>query len=212
MSVSVWSNVQIAVQSALAAADTISSITKANPAVVTATAHGMSNGDYVVLTVQGMVELDSRVCRIASVATNTYELEGVDSTAFSTFSSGTSEKITFGTSLSVISNVNVSGGDFDQIDITTIHDSQKKQIPGAASPISISMTANWDPADAGLQAMKTASDTKALRAVLFSFANGSKWVWTGYIGCTLSPTGQAQGKVETPLSMTVYGKTSAYSS
>ena len=83
-----WSNVAVAMQSALAAADTISGITKANPGVVTATSHGLSNGDYVFLSVSGMHQLNDRVVRVANVATNTFELEGVDTSAFDTFSSG----------------------------------------------------------------------------------------------------------------------------
>jgi hypothetical protein len=51
VNVSVWSNVGIAIQSALAAAKTITAITKANPGVASSTTHGYSNGDYVLLTI-----------------------------------------------------------------------------------------------------------------------------------------------------------------
>lgn len=211
-SVNIWSNVQIAVQSALGANKTITGITKASPAVVTSTAHGYSNGDYVTLSVQGMWQLDQVVARVANVAANTFELEGIDSTAFDTFTSGTANGVTFGTTLSSVSDINVSGGDFQMIDVTTIHDNVKKEIPGSSSPVSISMTANWDPSDAGLVALKAASDARAQRAIRFTFSDGKKWVFNGYIGCTLSPTGQAQGKVSTPLTITAYGKPRAYTS
>ncbi len=49
-----WSNVAIAMQSALASAKTITGITVGATATVTSTAHGYANGDYVLLTVQGM--------------------------------------------------------------------------------------------------------------------------------------------------------------
>ena len=210
MGVNVWSNVQIAVQSAIGANKTITGITKANPAVVTSTAHGFANGDYVTLSVQGMWQLDQVVARIANVAANTFELEGLDSTAYDTFTSGTANQLTFGTTLSSISDINVSGGEFAMVDVTTIHDNVKKEIPGSASPVSISMTANWDPSDAGLAALKTASDARAQRAIRFTFSDSKKWVFNGYIGCTLSPTGQAQNKVSTPLTITAYGKPRAY--
>ena len=212
MAVNVWSNVQIAVQSALGANKTITGITKANPAVVTSTAHGLSNGAYVTLSVQGMWQLDQVVARIANVAANTFELEGVDATSYDTFTSGTANEVTFGTTLSSVSDINVSGGDFQMIDVTTIHDNVKKEIPGSASPVSISMTANWDPSDAGLVALKSASDARAQRAIRFTFSDSKKWVFNGYIGCTLSPTGQAQNKVSTPLTITAYGKPRAYTS
>ena len=212
MGASVWSNVQVAVQSALAAADTITGITKANPALVTSTAHGMANGDWVSLDILGMHQLDKSVCRIANVAANTFELEGVDSTSFDTFTSGTAKAITFGTSITSMADINVSGGDFESIDTTTIHDSQKQEIPGAASPTVISGNCNWDPSDAGQIALKAASDAKSERAVRFTWADGKKWVFRGYIGFTHSPTGQAQGKVTTPLSVRSNGRPRAYAS
>ena len=210
MTAKIWSNVQIAVQSALAAAKTITAITKASPAVATSTAHGYVNGDYLVLAVLGMFELDNRTVRVANVTANTFELEGIDSTAYTTFTSGTAQAITFGTTLSNISDVNVSGGDFDQIDVTTIHDNVKKTIPGTASPINIGMTANWDPTDAGMVALKTASDARAQRAVRVTFSDGTKWLFTGYIGATNAPTGSGQQKVTTPLTISVFGRTTTY--
>ena len=210
--VKVWSNVQIAIQSAIAGTKTITGITKANPGVVTSTAHGYANGDYVTLTIQGMWQLDQVVCRVANVAANTFELEGIDTTAYDTFTSGTAQLITFGTTLSSVSDINVSGGDFQMIDVTVISDNVKKEIPGSSSPVSISMTANWDPSDTGLVALKAASDARTQRAIRFTFSDGAKWCFNGYIGCTLSPTGQAQNKVSTPITITAYGKPRAYTS
>jgi hypothetical protein len=106
----------------------------------------------------------------------------------------------------------VSGGDFDQIDITTVHDNTKKQIPGAASPIVLSGNCIWDVADAGFVALKYASDNKLKRAVRLSFANGQKTVFTGYIGFTGLPTGSNQDKVVTPFQITMFGKPTTYSS
>lgn len=213
MAVQLWSNVQVAIESARAAAQTISGISKANPGVVTYTGTDPANGDYVALSVQGMWQLDNRIVRVANVnaGSNTFEIEGVNTTDYDTFSSGSFEPVTFGTSLSVVTGINVSGGDFQMIDVTTIHDNIQQQIPGVASPVTISMEAIWDPSDAGLLALKAASDAKDVLGVKVTFSNGYKWVSNGYIGCTLSPTGQAQAKVSTPITITAYGRPSAYS-
>lgn len=207
-----WSNIAIAVQSALAAADTITGITKANPGVATSTAHGISNGEIVILSVQGMHQLDGRVVRAANVAANTFELEGVDTTLFDTFTSGTAEVITFGTSLATATSVSATGGDFDFVDVTTIHDNVKKQIPGLANPATFTFENIWDVSDAGLVALKAASDSQAERAVRFTFANGQKLYFNGYIGCTLLPTGNAQEVVKTSVVITMFGKPTVYSS
>ena len=58
---------------------TISAITKANPAVVTATSHGYSNGDHVIISsVVGMVQVNNRTFKVANKTTNTFELQDVD--------------------------------------------------------------------------------------------------------------------------------------
>jgi len=214
MAAKVWSGVAIAVQSALATAVTISGITKANPAVISwASGTDPANGDYALLKIQGMSQLDYRVVRVANLngGGNTFEAEGVDSSSYDTFSSGTFEVITFGTTLSTVADLSVSGGDFNFIDVTTIADNVNKQVPGNANPINISMTANWDPADAGVAALKTASDAKAIRAIRITFSDSTKVLFAGYVGATNFPTGSAQNKVSTPISFNVYGRTTAYS-
>lgn len=212
MAVSKWSNVAVAVQSAIAAAKTITAITKASEGVVSSTAHGYSNGDYVLLTVQGMYQLDGVVARVSSVATDTFVLEGIDTTLYETFTSGTAEEITFGTSLTSATSINASGGDFDFIDTTTIHDNVKKQIPGLPSPGTFTMDLFWDLADAALIALKAASDNQLQRAVRFTFANGQKVVFIGYVGASGLPTGGAQEVVKTSVVITMFGKPQVYAS
>lgn len=211
--ISKWSNVQIAMQSALAAAVTITGITKANPAVVSwSTGTDPANGEYAVFTVNGMRQADARVFRFANVngVANTAELEGIDSTAFDTFTSGSFQVITFGTSFGTVSSVNASGGEFDFIDTTTIHDNQRRQIPNLPSPLTYTFDNIWDVADAGLVAMKLASDTQAKRAFRFTFANSQKVVFSGFVGASLSPTGSAGDKVVTPTTITADGAISVY--
>lgn len=208
-----WSGVAVAMQSALAAAKTISGVTKADPAVVTATTHGYSNGDYVLLVVQGMYQLDGKVVRVASVATDTFQAEGVDSTLFDTFVSGTAQKITFGTTLSSMTSVNASGGDFDFIDTTTIHQNVKTQIPGLANPLSYSFDNLWDMSDAAQLAMKAASDNQGQRAFKFVFGTGGPiMVFSGYVGYAGAPTGSAQDKVVSPAVITAFGTPTYYAS
>jgi len=74
----------------------ISNITQANPAVVTVTAHGYSNGDEIYIrSVVGMTELNGRTFTIANVTANTFELSGEDSTAYTAYSSGGTTERTY---------------------------------------------------------------------------------------------------------------------
>ena len=73
---------------------TVSGITQANPAVVTASSHGFSNGDFVILSsVVGMTEVNGKTFKVADKTTNTFELQDVDGTdinssSFTAYSSG----------------------------------------------------------------------------------------------------------------------------
>ena len=68
---------------------TITGITKANPAVVTVTAHGFANGDKVYVTgVGGMTQVNNLEFTVAGVTANTFQLSGINSTAYTTFTSG----------------------------------------------------------------------------------------------------------------------------
>jgi len=67
MAAKFWSNVAVAIESALSAAQTIDAITKANPGVVTYQGADPTNGQVALHTIQGMHQLDGRPVRIANV-------------------------------------------------------------------------------------------------------------------------------------------------
>lgn len=200
-------------QSAIAATKTITAITKANPGVASSTSHGYSNGDIVFLEILGMRQINQRAVRVVGVAADTFQLEGVDTTLFDTFTSGTAGKVTMGTTITSATNVTADGGEFDFIDTTTIHDNAKSEIPGLPSAIKFSMDHIWDPTDAGSIAMKAASDVQAKRVFQFQFGSGGKVIlFGGYVGMTGLPGGQAQGLVTTKAVVTMNGTPTYYAS
>lgn len=68
---------------------TIEAATKANPCQLTITGHGMVTGGKVrVHTVGGMVELNDTITTITRIDDDNFTLDGIDSTAFTTFTSG----------------------------------------------------------------------------------------------------------------------------
>ena len=207
-----WSNVAVAMESALGSNITITAISKASEGVVTAT-NTLSNGDFVKLSVQGMFQLDGRVARVSSVSGASFTLEGVDTTLFDTFTTGTANKITFGTSITTATTLNASGGDFDFIDTTTIHVNSKTQIPGSASAATYTFDNIWDVAEPGLLAMKLAGDAQSQRAFKFTFGTGGQiMVFNGYVAANLLPGGSAQQLVTTPSVITMFGSPTYYAS
>jgi len=76
---------------------TITNITQANPAVVTASSHGFSNGDKIIIrSVVGMTEVNDLVFTVAGVTTNTFQLSGIDSTGYTAYTSGGSAGLSAG--------------------------------------------------------------------------------------------------------------------
>ena len=67
----------------------ISNITRANPGVVTANGHGFSNGDRVYIrNVNGMTQVNNKAYTVANATANTFQLQGVNSSSYSNYSSG----------------------------------------------------------------------------------------------------------------------------
>ena len=67
----------------------ITGATSANPVVITANAHGLSNGDRVFINgVGGMTEINNLEFTVAGATTNTFELSGVDGSAYTAYTSG----------------------------------------------------------------------------------------------------------------------------
>ena len=67
----------------------ITGITNADPAVVTATAHGFTDGWQAYINgVSGMVEINGFYVRVSEKADNTFECYGIDSTKFGVYTSG----------------------------------------------------------------------------------------------------------------------------
>lgn len=201
-----WSNVGVDVGIASAEAITITAIGKTNPGVVTFSgtpAVAPANGDYILLAVQGMHQVNERLFRVAeyNATAKTFKLEGEDTTTYDTFISGTARIVTFGASFSSVQNIQVSGGEYEKADLTTIHDAVKKQAPTVASPMTISMTNFFDLQDPGFAECNKAFKSKTTRAIRLRFGTGAKIAFVGYVGAAGVPTGQAQQAVMTPVTI-----------
>lgn len=102
------------IASAFAASKTTTIVTNATEAVVTSAAHGYSNGDIVEIT-SGWGRLNRRNFRIKSVSTDTFVLEGADTSSTTYYPAGTGigsvRKVSTFTQLTTIMNPQSTGGD-----------------------------------------------------------------------------------------------------
>lgn len=207
-----WANVGVDVETAAASAITITAISKANPGVVTYTGTDPANGDYVRLSVTGMVELNNRIVRVANVnaGSNTFEIEGENTTNYETFQAGTFSVLTFGVSMTNVQDVNSSGGEPEFADITTIHENVRRRVPTVVSPFSIQFGCLFSPADAAMLELKEATGELLPRAVRLRLASGAKMVFDAYVSAAGIPTGAAQDVVKTNVSFEAQGVPTVY--
>lgn len=216
MTVRTNSGLQMFMESAIAGAKTITAITKAAPGVVSSTSHGYANGDIVLLEVQGMLELHGRLFKVVNQAADSFQLAGpdgstgLDTSAFTTFTSGTAKKVTLGTTLTGCMDFNAAGGDIKTIDATTVHDTQDVEVVVGATAQSYEMTVQWDPASAAQQAMKAAFIARANKAFKIRWPDGAYVLFYGTVGYTGAPGGGKQGVTTSPAKVSMLGPLTEY--
>ncbi|WP_049810474.1 phage tail tube protein [Variovorax paradoxus] len=203
--VQLWSDVAVDVQTALAAPKTITAITKASPAVASSVAHGYADGDVLLLKVKGMIDLDYAVVRVDGSVTDAFSLEGIDSTLFGDFVSGTAEKITFGASAATFTEVNAAGGESADVLVQTIHVRRGYNMPGNETPLVFTFGSLWVTDDPALVALKAASRARAVLAVRFTFSDGTLGLFAGVPAASMVPNGSAGALVTTPVKINVRG-------
>lgn len=206
MTTSFWFNVTIEVGT-VGTAQTVTAISKANPGVVTHDGTEFTEGAYGLLEVSGMPQVNNRIVRAlnASVSPSEFEMDELDSTNFSTFTSGTVRPVTWALTLSTITNVTPAGGDPEFDDTTLVHSNQRTQAVTLTSPFTVTMESLWDPSDATLTAIKTAADTNSPRAVRITFGSGARSAFYGDIGFAYLPSGTVPGKVVTLITFSSKG-------
>lgn len=192
-------NTKVEVQASLDSAKTITAITKANPGVVSSTSHGFSNGDIVVMT-SGWSNLNNRVVRVASSATNSFNLEGIDTTSTTLYpalgGAGTATQVTAWTQIAQIMGFSTSGGEQQFTTYSFLENNFESQIPTYFSAMSMTIDIADDPSLAGYLALKAAAEARAQRALRIQMADGSALYYQGYVGFNETPS-VSKGQVMT---------------
>ena len=151
-------NATIEVENATATALVITGVTKANPGVATCNGHGLSNGAVIKFVVSdGMVELNEQVVRVANVDTNTFELEGLNTTGYSTWDSGTAVPISTWYTIAAATAINLGDAQPTELDGSRLIDKREVTLYGRPGSTSGSIDIHHDPQSAALAKLKAAS-------------------------------------------------------
>lgn len=125
-------NVKIEVALTFAAAVNPTAVAKANPAVVTLNSHGLADGavGYWSSVTAGMVELQDQAFHVSGSVTNTWNMAGLDTTDYTTYTAGSVIMAsTWGTLVEATSYA-VGGGAPNTIDDTRLHEAKSRNIAG----------------------------------------------------------------------------------
>ncbi|SCX94192.1 Phage tail tube protein, TTP [Nitrosospira sp. Nl5] len=206
------SGLVLALQSAIAAAITVTGVTNDAPGIHTATAHGLSDGAFVLAEYQGMVEANMRIFEIVNKDVNTFQFKdtttgsnGIDTTDWGVFSTGTVKLITFGTTLSGVTGFTPSGGEIKKVDSTEVSDLVDKETVVGATAMSYNMTMKWDPSAAAQIAMREAFEQREARAFKIKWPGGQYAVFYGTVGYSGMPGGDNQGLTTTQAAVSMEG-------
>lgn len=158
---------QFSVVTAWGAVNAVTSISNANPAVVTDTAHGLADNAVIrIAGAVGMEEINDQIAVVEVIDANSYRLLGVDSTNYGVYVSGASVQLaTFSSSCEVTGYTGDSGTTTE----TETETNCGKAIDfGSPDPGNVSIQYNHAPTDfqEALEASRRAVSTTALRTTL----------------------------------------------
>jgi hypothetical protein len=180
--------------------------------VFSSTAHGLTDGDIILIRASGMIEVNERVFVVVNKSTDDFQLKnaatgsvGIDTTNFGVFSSGTFEELTLGTTIPGVSAFTPQGGEVKFLDTTTVSDTRDKQITAGTTAMSYGLTLQWDPSDTAQAAMNAASETSQSKGFRIRWPNGRYMLFYGSVGFSGMPGGDNQGITTTQAAISMNG-------
>lgn len=191
MSVALPNGSTVFIASGYGSALTVTIATNANPCVMTSTAHGLANGDFVEVT-SGWGRLDQKVVRVAGVAANTFQLEGIDTSLTSIYPTGSGigsvRKVTGYTQLSQILSSSSTGGEQQFTTYQFLESDSEKRIPTTKSASGLTFTVADDPTQAGFILASVANDDRLKRAVKVVLASAGVISYNAFISINKTPS------------------------
>lgn len=181
MTALVGRNVRIEVSKTEGTAKTVSAVSKAYPGVVSSTAHGLSDGSVGYFSnVVGMTEIDGMAARVDGSVTDAFDIEGVDTTGFGTFTSGSFVPVTAWSTLSRAAGYSLSGGEAERQDDTTLLDTVKQEFNGLLGAQSVSISVKRETVDEeALQLIEAAALSGAYLVFRITLSDGAQRIWRG---------------------------------
>jgi len=190
MSVPKGRNCRVEIAATYGVAKTVTAVTQAVPPVVTSTAHGLTEGTIGYFnTAAGMDELLGQAVSVDATAANTFNAEGLDSTSFGAFTSGTVTPVLTWLTLSSATNYEIPEGASDELDATTLLDRIKQTQAGLMAAQNVQISKLSDMQLPALAVVRAAALNDGYIVVRITLSNGERRVFRGQPGLP----GESQG-------------------
>lgn len=174
--------VRVEVAATYAAAKTVSAITLASPGVATSTSHGLTDATVGYFSgVTGMVQIEGMAARIDAPATNSFNLETLDTTAFSAFTGTCSfTPVATWSTLGIATSYAIGGGEAEKLDNTTLLDDVKQELNGLLASQSVTINVNAETFNSAAMTLIENAARNATSAVFrITLKDGSVRVFRG---------------------------------
>ncbi|WP_445572084.1 phage tail protein [Pseudomonas sp. E102] len=196
------------------AAIPVTALSNANPAVATAAAHGLTDGDIIAVT-SGWTRLNDRAARVSDSDTGTFALENINTTNLQPYPAGSGtgsvREVTGFVEISQITDATTSGGDQQFLTFGFLADDDDRQIPTTKNPISMSVTVADDPALPYVAVVETADEDKATRVLRLNLPNGDSILYNAYVTITSTPALSRNNLMTRVISLSLAGRPTRYS-
>lgn len=182
-----------------AATKAISVLTNANPAVATATSHGYTTNDEILLA-SGWEDATDNVFKITVSDANTFSLGGLNSVDTNFYASGagtgTGSKISSWLSIPQVLSISSNGGDARFTSVELLSRRNATQVPTGFNAASFTLTLAHDPSATNYSTMLSVS--RGLTKCAFKLVGGGGATSYGYGYMSVSEVPQmARNQVNT---------------
>lgn len=171
----------------------IVSISNANPAVVTATAHGFTTGDIVFINT-GWEFMNNRAFKVGTVATDTFVLQGdyVDTTNTTFYpagsSAGTVKSVDTWSQVTQITNLEFAGFEQNYLDVQFLASKTQVQLPTFKSAATLTLTVADDPDQPYVPLVKAYDFDLSTNVLRMNLVKEDSILYTAIVSWTPSPT------------------------
>jgi hypothetical protein len=158
----------------------VTAVTLANPGVATSTSHGLADASVGYFDgVTGMVQLNGQGIRVDAPTSNTFALQGLNTTAFPAYNTGNFYPVLTWQTLAEATSYAIGGGDAEKLDVTTLLDVIRQQENGLLGAQTLTMdTLALTTPSVAMQLVEASAQVGAKMMVRITHPDGS--VRVGY--------------------------------